>query len=266
MHKAIITPETGAYSHKDWLGYDIESTYLTARIWRTGEQIIRHDQLFGKKYTDVICVTYCYGDDSPAESLDWGLKKQNSAPMIKKFDEMINRARVVMGKNSDRFDNKHLNTLRLLNNHAAMPEWTKKTEDLEKLVRNTFNLPSYTLDYISELLGLGGKIKMEMEDWVRVVELKEKDALDKMLKYGKKDVEDTRAIWNYVSAHVITRQRAPAESTTLPCCTHCGSANVYRNGTRRSGNDTYQNFRCNNHHGYAGKALITKKGYGKMSK
>ena len=52
-------------------------------------------------------------------------------------------------------------------------------------------------------------------------------------------------------------------------CRHCGSKNIRKNGTRQQGQTIFQNFWCNAHHGYAGRAAFSqakKKVKGKVIK
>jgi DNA polymerase elongation subunit (family B) len=239
------------------LFYDCETTPLKAYIWRLGEQVVRHNQLSSDRDNwDIICITYCWNDGKPAKVLHWGYEEQNSAPVLEKFDELIKQADVVIGKNSDRFDNKHINMHRLFSERPGMPDWTKYTDDLEKHIRKHFALPSYSLDYISSKLGLGGKDKMEFSDWVNIVEKKSKASFDKMLKYGKKDVEDTRAIWNYCEKHILPRMEYTALGTHV--CPTCGSTDLRKDGTRYSLKSRYQSWFCRSHNGYGGRTLLKK--------
>ena len=54
--------------------------------------------------------------------------------------------------------------------------------------RKYFYFPSYKLDFLGKTLVGAGKDKMQFQDWIDVVENKEIKALDKMIKYCKKDV------------------------------------------------------------------------------
>lgn len=245
-------------SKKKILFYDIETTPLQAWVWKCGKQVVRHNQLVtGRDIYDVICITYCWNDNKKAQALDWGYTEQDSSQMIAQFDDLIKSADVTIGKNSDRFDVKHINTRRLLSGLPGMPDWTRYTDDLEKQMRKYFYLPSYSLDYFSKILGLGGKVKMEFDDWINIVtkhpELGLK-AFNKMIGYGKKDVEDTRAMWNHCAAHVEPKFKE------LESCKHCGGLDFYKNGTRMSGRMLYQRFDCKKCGSYVGRALIKSSG------
>ena len=204
--------------------------------------------------------------------------------MIAAFDELIEEADIVIGKNSDRFDNKHINAHRMWNDLPGKPYWTKHTDDLEKQMRKHFDLPSQSLDYISEQLGFGGKDKMSFEDWVacgqfRLLELIDKKgannlplcrtlfgiddvkvfklgivAIKKMIKYNKKDVRDTGRLWKHLEQHF-----APKHNTAVImdvngiACRACGSRNVAPNGSKVSGGIRYKYFACRDCNQSAGR-------------
>ncbi len=245
------------------LYYDIETSPLKAWIWGCGEQYIRHAQLEqGFKMWGIICVTYCWNDGEPAKSIDWGYNKQDTSRVVEKFDRIISQADHTIGKNSDRFDTKMINACRMFAGLPGMPGWTKYTDDLEKQMRRYFRLPSQSLDYISQQLGLGGKIKMEMQDWIDIVEKNAngKISFDKMIAYGKKDVEDTRFLWDKLAEHFDPKfNRATFEDNGVRCKhADCGSDLLKKDGTRVAGNTRYQQYFCNTCHRYAGRTPISK--------
>ena len=185
------------------LFYDIETTPLVAYILRLGEQVVGHYLLVkgGEQY-HIVCISYAWNDKKPARTIHWGYNEQDSGRVIKEFDEIIKKADVAIGKNSDRFDIKHINAQRFLHNLPPLPQWADATDDVEKQLRKYFIFPSYSLDYISKELGLGGKVKMEFQDWVDIVEKRSRASFRKMCSYNRKDVEDTRAIWERIQPHV----------------------------------------------------------------
>lgn len=270
--------------------YDIETDLsLKARIWRCGEQTIRHTQLDAAHNTNgIICIAYKWFGDSKTHVL-------HGPGMIEKFDAVVRQADVTLGKNNDRFDIKHINTLRMLERLPPYPDWADTSEDLEKRLRKYFAFPSQSLDYISSLLGFGGKVKMEWNDWVAIadhnqlkkyealglfnteqlnaiaqIEFKKsatkvrkegKTALNKMLFYNKKDVDDTEAVLERVLPYITLKgNMSKLSKDFLICCKVCGSSNLQKNGTRVSMGIKYQRFHCNNHGAYAGQCRINKSG------
>src|ERR1700722_14464576 len=144
------------------LTYDIETSFLKANIWRPGEQRERHDHL-DPCFDMYKILTISY---------KWYSKKEVvtlvGEDAIEKFDTQVRKADVVIGKNNANFDNKYINTARMIQGLKPLPEWATSSDDLERQLRKYFAFPSYSLDYVSKLFGFGGKIKMEMQDWVDI--------------------------------------------------------------------------------------------------
>lgn len=245
------------------LFWDIETSPLLAYVWRLGKQSINFKQLHkSANIYNIICITYCYNDGKPAKALSWDYDTQDSSEMIKNFDKLVKGADITIGQNSDRFDVKHLNTQRLLSGGTPMPDWADCTDDLLKQTRKYFYFPSYSLGYLSKLFGLGGKVDMVFQDWIDIVERNGKageKAFKKMIKYGKKDVEDTRAVWLKVVKHCKPKFNM-ATFLQEHVCVGCGSKNIVKNGTRIKGKTVYQTWFCKGHGGYGGRSVINKKG------
>jgi hypothetical protein len=247
------------------LFFDIESAPVKAWVWNCGKQYVGHKQLV-KEHNQygIICIAYAWNDDKPAKVLDWGYDEQDTGRLVKEFDEIIQQADHVIGKNSDRFDNKMINAARMFAGLPGIPSWTKYTDDLEKQMRKHFRMPSQSLDYISNQLGYGGKIRMEFQDWIDIVEKTPEGpkAFKKMLKYNKKDVEDTRSLWYYLSSHFEPKFSMANYMNDRICCRHedCGSRNVKKNGIRWSGQVRYQEYFCNNCGRYAGRTSLAVSG------
>lgn len=255
------------YKKPKILFYDIESAPFLAYVWGCGDQYVRHPQLKkGHDQPRVICITYCWNDNKPAQCIDWGYEEQDTKSVIQQFDEIIKQSDFSIGKNSDRFDTKMINAARMLSGLPGLPQWTKYTDDLEKQMRRYFKLPSQSLDYISAQMGLGGKIKMEFQDWIDIVEKNDngEKALRKMIKYGKKDVTDTRTLWNKLSEHFDSKwNQAAYQGNTLACKrAGCGSLRIYINKTVYAGKTTYYEYNCSDCGRYAGRTNIKQNGMG----
>jgi hypothetical protein len=277
--------------------YDIETTPLKAWIWRCGEQVVRHNQLdHGYNEYRISTIAYKWLQDKKVHVL-------TAEDKISRFDEEVKKADIIIGKNSDRFDVKHINTQRLLQGLPPMPQWLDSNDDLEKQMRRFFAFPSMSLDYISQIFGLGGKVKMEFQDWIDIENMKllkklfieNKDlsysqrknisfalfgsdhlsilkagdkALDKMVFYNKKDVKDTEKALLKVLPHIKLKHNAATANDGKGCIT-CGSLALAPLKVIIKGKTKYQQFECLNHGGYAGKATwkyskTRNKIYGKM--
>lgn len=260
------------------LFFDCETLPLKARVWQPGKQYVGHKALLPNyEMWDLICIQYCWNDGKPTKVLRYD-KHGGTKGVIEKFDKLVREADHCIGKNSDRFDIKIINALRMLNGLPGIPGWNKYCDDLEKQMRRYFRLPSQSLDYISKMCGIGGKDKMEMQDWIDIQDMREletlansglerkelkivsnhlfkasptqvrrngKIAMDKMCKYGAKDTDDTRALWDYLVEHFEPKFNKALHYGHDIGCKSCGSNNVKKNGTRISGKTRYQYFLCN---------------------
>jgi hypothetical protein len=269
--------------------YDIETKLLKAWIWRLGEQVVRHDQLDqGYNRDGIISIAYKWYGEKETFVL-------HGDHAIEKFDKIIRQADVVLGKNSDRFDVKHINTQRMLQGLKPMPEWLDINDDLEKQLRKYFTFPSQSLDYVSKLFGLGGKVKMERQDWIDIANLellnklsnlcphdcfvlfgavpaviiqKGEKALKKMLFYNKKDVTDTEKVLVKVLPYIKLKKNANVMNDGKGCIL-CGGHHLDATKIITVGQTKYQQFYCEDHHGYAGRATFKwrnrNKVYGRIS-
>lgn len=280
--------------------YDIETLPLSADLFQLGKQFIGHKQLLPHRDSyDIITIQYMWSDDTEVKNLHWIGKDKDSSKLIKAFDKVVSKADIVIGKNSDRFDMKHVNTLRMLHNLPALPTWFQPSarDDVEKQMRKHFFLPSYSLDYIAKLLLGSGKDTMEFADWLKIRNYKEaldlkkeikdikslnaackywygekycevvrlgKESQDKMIHYGNKDVLDTLMVWNRIKDYCqpklnVGRFKGHQDGNYLRC-KHCGSEDIYKNGLDNRQATPKQRFNCRSCKKHAGSGTISKTG------
>lgn len=175
---------------KALLFFDIETSPLTAYLWRIGYEIsVQHSQII--EDSKIITIQYMFEGDKKVSYLSWD-KKHDDRKMLIEFVKIYNKSKIAVAQNGDKFD---LRVLQWRLNVLRLPPLTKiVTFDTLKLSRTSFAAPSNKLDYRSKAYGLGGKIRMDFEDWIDVMKDKP-GALNKMIKYGCKDILDMRAIF-----------------------------------------------------------------------
>ena len=274
---------------------DIETSLIPFYAFRPGKQYLTHSQMIKTSITDIICITYCY-EKGKGHALTYDVSKgEDSSKIISEFDDIVRSGNYyIVGQNSDTFDVKHINTLRLMHGLDPFPEWADLSDDTLKQVRKYFKFPTNRLDFTSKLFGLGGKTKMEFDHWRDIAEYfvmlkiirasgrkaarqvapiiydhtldiilkKGKKSYDRMCSYGIKDVVDTRAYFNKIKPYIKPKVNMATMHGDLRC-TACGSPDIVKNGTRAFGSTVYQQFQCKNHggkaRGYAGRAAINVK-------
>lgn len=247
------------------LVYDIETTPCLAWVWRCGEQSVRHGQLHSElNETKIICITYRWLHEAKAKALVFDIESQDDYEVLVKFDKLIDEADIILGKNNVRFDDKHINMRRFRHGLDPKPDWSRKSDDLEKWMRKHFNMQSYSLDYFDKITGGDGKIVMIFQDWVDIVSYQKNKsrgikALRKMVAYGKKDADDTAELIKKVQPYIIPKFNHAAFHGDNRC-TNCGSENIIRWGTRAIGNTRKQRWHCKDHGGFAGYTAIKMNG------
>ncbi len=275
------------------LFFDIETILMWFRAFSPGKQYLGHKQLIpGKSTHGIICITYAWLT-GPVKILQWD-PVTGQRGLIEAFDKIAETADLVVGKNSDRFDVKMINGIRALEGIPGNPTWSLSSDDLEKQMRKYFRLPSQSLDYISNQLGLGGKIQMSMSHWVHIDEYMtllslQNDGMDDisldivsqhlfkksacialqeglrafnyMCYYGKKDTADTRKLWKLLSSHFDSKFNCGKWSGGMGCKhADCGSNDLYKNGTRMLSSIKYQLYNCRTCGRYAGRTNLLLSG------
>jgi DNA polymerase elongation subunit (family B) len=165
--------------------YDIETSYNIVKSWRVGYNlnIQPNDILHERK---IICISYRWFGEDQIYNLSWD-KNQCDKFMIEQFIEVLNEADLIVSHNGDKFDLPWIKTRALYHNLPMLVNY--KQFDTLKVAKRKFNFNSNRLDYISEFLGFGNKIKTEMALWDNIILNKCPDAMKKMITYCDMDVE-----------------------------------------------------------------------------
>lgn len=174
--------------------YDIETSRVTAKLWGTGKQYVRHNQL--RSETTIISISWKWLGEDKIHALTWD-KNHSGKKMIEEFLVEYNRADMIIGQNNDRFDNKLINTRAAkygfdVNVHV-------KSYDIIKQTRRLFKLPSYSMDYVTKFLGVTHKQSHEglhMWDMIEDGNAEEQaEYLQKMVDYNVGDIVATEAMY-----------------------------------------------------------------------
>lgn len=176
------------------LFFDIETSYYIARLWRIGRVKYVGPEAI-KKEKEIICISYKWQYEDKVHTLDW---RMGEKAMLKEFIKIMGEAHELVAHNADRFDIKELRTRCI--KHGVLMFPTYRTLDTLKKTRTFFNFASNKLDYVGKYLNTGKKLDHEGFDlWVKVVEDKDEDALERMIRYCEQDVillEDTFFVLN----------------------------------------------------------------------
>lgn len=207
------------------LFFDIETGYYTLKI--RAFQLKNYIKYFNpdciEKQKEIICISYKWQYEDKIHTLDW---RMGEKAMLKAFIKIMGEADECVGHNSDNFDIKELRTRCIYHGVLMFPNY--RTLDTLKKSRTYFRFASNKLDYISQYLNVGKKLDHEGFDmWIKVVEDKDEDALERMIKYCEQDVillEDTFFVLSPFINH--NNNFAVLSGGEKYDCPECTSSNV----------------------------------------
>jgi uncharacterized protein YprB with RNaseH-like and TPR domain len=231
------------------LFFDIETSPNIGLFWEAGyKKNITTDNIIRERA--IICICYKWEDEKEVYALQWDTK-QNDKRMLEQFVKVANTANELVGHNGDKFDLAWIRTRCLFHGIDMFP--TYQTIDTLKVARSKFRFQSNRLNYIAEFLGLGGKIKTEFNLWKDILLNKDKVAMEKMIKYCKKDVSLLEEVYKLLGNHIAPKTHyGVIFGEGRGSCPECGSDELFRNKkwTTASGvvKIQYQCKTCNKFH------------------
>jgi uncharacterized protein YprB with RNaseH-like and TPR domain len=183
------------------LFFDIETSPNIGLFWEAGyKKNITTDNIIRERA--IICICYKWEDEKEVYALQWDAK-QNDKRMLEHFIAVANTANELVGHNGDKFDLAWIRTRCLFHGIDMFPNY--QTIDTLKVARSKFRFQSNRLNYIAEFLGLGGKIKTEFNLWKDILLNKDKVAMEKMIKYCKKDVSLLEEVYKLLGNHIAPK-------------------------------------------------------------
>jgi len=228
--------------------WDCETSPNVVFSWRVGYNLnLDHNNII--KERKIICIGYKWQGEPTVTVLRWD-KNQDDKAMLKQFLEVANQADELVAHYGNHFDMPWFRTRCIIHGFDPIPIY--KTVDTKDLASKYFLFNSNKLDYVSKVLGFGGKIKTDFDLWIRVVLGKEEAALNDMCEYCGVDVVRLEQVYDRISGFVRTKSHAGVMAGGQKWqCAHCGSDLVYRDKRRVTALGTIQHqMRCRKCHAY----------------
>lgn len=223
------------------LSLDIETSPVVAHAWGLFKQNIAISQIIERPRT--ICFAAKFMDTKKVHF--YSEFEHGRDVMILAAHELLTEADVVMHYNGDRFDLPRLNTEFVM--HELTPPAPYKSIDLYKVVKNNFQFTSNKLAYISDQLGLTGKVKHSGHDlWVRCLAGDPK-AWAEMKKYNVQDTRLLEELYDKLRPWVSNHPNmglyadAPGEGDACP---NCGGDDLIRQGFALTSVGRFQRLQC----------------------
>ena len=211
------------------LYFDIETSPNIGFFWTAGFKLNISTESIIKERA-IICICYKWEEDKVTHSLNWD-SKQNDKKMLQDFIKVANEADELVGHNGDKFDLSWVRTRCLFHRLEMFPTYV--TIDTLKVARSKFKFNSNKLNYIAKYLGIGQKIHTDYDLWKDIVLNKDKDAMDKMIKYCKMDVILLEKVHKELSLHIPAKTHyGVIFGGDRGSCPECGSDDIVRNNKR----------------------------------
>lgn len=195
---------------------------------------------FAWKWKDKPRIYSCYVWDFPL----YKKEPRNDINVIKKWVDIMQKADLVVGQNSDQFDNKVMYGRLLVHNlpPLAMPQ----TADTKKMVKRIARFDSNKLDDLAEQFGYGKKIKTDIDLWWDSM-MGIKKAQRQMVMYNKRDVEITEKVYLHLLPHSQGHPNMANIAGRPEACPRCVSeAGFLAQGWRITKTARYRRWQCKN--------------------
>jgi uncharacterized protein YprB with RNaseH-like and TPR domain len=231
------------------LFFDIETSPNIGLFWEAGfKKTIAPDNII--KERAIICICYKWEGEKEVFALQWD-RKQNDKTMLEKFIDVANTATELVGHNGDKFDLAWVRTRCLFHKIDMFP--TYQTIDTLKVSRSKFKFNSNKLNYIADYLGIGQKIKTEFGLWKDIVLQNDKPAMERMIKYCKKDVVLLQQVFEALRGHMDAKiHYGVLFNQDRGSCPECGSKELEKIRNRMTATGLkkiqYQCKTCNCYH------------------
>ena len=216
---------------------DIETAPNRVYSWGLWDQNIATNQVEDSSYILCWAAKWLGAPKVYFESAE----KQTRKQMLRDIHKLLDEADVALHYNGTKFDIPTLNKEFIKNGFP--PPSPYKQLDLLRVARQAFRFESNKLDYVSQALEIGQKVKHEgFGLWVACMKGDPK-AWRKMGRYNRGDVRLLEALYKRLRPWIERHPNASAFANKL-ACPKCGSDRTQRRGDQVAMTRTYRRYQC----------------------
>lgn len=217
---------------------DLETSPNLAYVWGLWQQNVAITQMVDS--TEVICFGARWAGSKKV--IFKSIHHDGKEDMLDALHELMEEADALVGWNSQAFDSKHIK--REFVENGYLPPSPYKELDLMRVVKSQFKFPSNKLDYVSQKLGVGSKVKHSgFELWTRCM-ANERAAWKEMKEYQIQDVNLLVDLYEILKPWIKNHPHAALHDGVDGGCSNCASTNLERRGVTRTVSHTYQRYQC----------------------
>ena len=219
------------------LTIDIETSPNVAYTWGLWQQNVSISQLIAS--SRVLCFAAKWHDSSKV--MFFSEHHDGRDAMVKAAWDLLNEADIIVSYNGPAFDIKHLQ--REFLTAGMTPPSPFKNVDLLRTARTKFKFPSNKLDYVSQIMGIGAKVKHAGQELWNAVLAGDDKAWNVMKRYNIGDVRLTEALFDYWIPWIVGMPNLGIY-TGRRCCAACGSDNLRHDGWHYTAATVYARIQC----------------------
>lgn len=170
---------------------------------------------------------------------------------------LMSEADVVIGHNSNSFDNKMVNARFMY--HRLGPPSPFKTLDTKNLAKRYNRFTSNSLDNISDFMGTGRKLKHgDFEEFWLGAHSGDAKQLKLMKKYNKIDVQRLEDWYLELRPYIDNHPSQAIHDNRPDVCPKCGGGPLHRAGLKHTKTNSYMRWQCQNCGGYCSERTPEK--------
>lgn len=238
------------------LFYDIEVTPILGYAYGTYDtsliEIVQHPYM--------LCFSYKWSYENKIRSValpDYPARYKKDATddydLARELQKLLSEADIVVGHNSNRFDNKVAQSRIMVHRLPTVPPL--KRVDTLLVARQTGRFSSNKLDTLAQQLEIGRKTKDTHGQLWQACVAGDMKAWKKMIKYCNQDVQLVVDLYYRFLPYINNHPNMATISQRPDCCPKCGSTKLESKGIRRSNVATYRRYLCHNCKGFCSERL-----------
>jgi DNA polymerase elongation subunit (family B) len=227
--------------------FDIETAPLSALVWRLNQKWIPPASLIDSSnyYMLSWSAKWLFSEEVMSDVVTpEEVDSEDDYRIALSLWHLINEADIIISHNGKNFDHKMMNGRWLVN--GIKPPTSFKVIDTYQVAKQSFLLPSYSLDYIAtKVLGLDGKMEHEgMEMWKKAIR-GDQTALTNMSLYNDQDVKVLEDVYLIFRPWIKNHPNIGLFSNLdTPVCHCCGSTNLTHEGHYNTSVSRFKTLRC----------------------
>jgi RNase H-like protein len=222
--------------------FDIETLPILAYTWGAWEQNINPIQVV-KDWCILSYSAKWLGNPKiisdvllPQEAIN-----RDDSRLMKNLWELIDKANIIIGHNSKRFDIKKINT-RFWKHHFPKPSSYRHIDTLTS-AKEVFGLTYNKLDYIAEFIGIQRKLETDFQLWADC-DMGNEQALQTMREYNERDSEIEEVIYLNMREWIPNHPNLSVYSTIKDVCPICLGTSYREIGLYTATKKQYPEYRC----------------------